>query len=54
MTKVSETKVLTIEGVKILESTKFDISDKIEVIGIGISKEEADKIKEIIVEKVNT
>jgi nitrogen regulatory protein PII-like uncharacterized protein len=28
-------------------------SDKIVVIGVGISKEEADKIKEIIVEKVD-
>jgi len=28
-------------------------SDKIVVIGIGISKEETEKIKEIIVEKVN-
>jgi nitrogen regulatory protein PII-like uncharacterized protein len=28
-------------------------SDKIVVIGVGISKEDADKIKEIIVEKVD-
>jgi nitrogen regulatory protein PII-like uncharacterized protein len=28
-------------------------SDKIVVIGVGISKEEAEKIKEVIVEKVN-
>lgn len=28
-------------------------SDKIVVIGVGISKEETEKIKEVIVEKVN-
>jgi hypothetical protein len=28
-------------------------SDKIVVIGVGISKEETDKIKEIIIEKVD-
>ena len=28
-------------------------TDKIVVIGVGVSKEDLDKIKEIIVEKVN-
>jgi len=28
-------------------------SEKIVVIGVGISKEEADKIKEVIIEKVD-